>query len=301
MMQQIIENLGAIRKSKDAQCKFGSALVCMFFYVMKEFPSFWKVNWDQNKTIVDQINDFIAQMGDNLNDQMSIYFNDFKSAMKRRMRIPVSLVEKHVNDICFLVDIDYTYIQAVLPRVRWLRPLGYELDVDHVSEAITTLLVEERDKTAKSFGTYDVVKSRVVTDLKTTSVVKKKEKMVKKFKKKFGVEESNTKSEAKETSDDEEEGDEEKEEDEPKQGPLELTQGLGEDKDESAEEEEAKEAPIKGKVTKGKAKKSPTPQPKQKKATMPASKKLATRATTRASTQKAKEEATRKKRTTKKA
>ena len=40
MMQQINENLGAIRKSKGAQCKFGSALVCMFFYIMKEFPSF---------------------------------------------------------------------------------------------------------------------------------------------------------------------------------------------------------------------------------------------------------------------
>ena len=35
MFQQINENLGAIRKSKGAQCKFGSVLVCMFFYVMK--------------------------------------------------------------------------------------------------------------------------------------------------------------------------------------------------------------------------------------------------------------------------
>ena len=36
----------------------------MFFYIMKEFPSFGKVNRDQNKTIVDQINEFIEQMGD---------------------------------------------------------------------------------------------------------------------------------------------------------------------------------------------------------------------------------------------
>ena len=53
MLQQINENLGAIRKSKGAQCKLGLVLVCMFFYVMKEFPSFGKVNWDQNKTIVE--------------------------------------------------------------------------------------------------------------------------------------------------------------------------------------------------------------------------------------------------------
>ena len=155
-------------------------------------------------------------MGDSFNDQMTVYFDDFTSAMKRRMRILVSLVEKHVNDICFLVDIDYTYIQAVLPRVRWLRPLGYELDVDQASTKIIALLAEERDKIAKSFGTYDVVKSRVVTDLKTSSIVKKKEKMVKKIKKKFGVEETSVASEAEETGDDEEEGYEEKEESKPK-------------------------------------------------------------------------------------
>lgn len=141
---------------------------------MKEFPSFGKINWKQDETIVDQIDAYITQMGDSFNDQMSVYFDDFKNAMKRRMRILVSLVEKHTNDICFLVDIDYTYIQAVLPRVRWLRPLGYELDVDQASTAITTLLVEEMDKTTKEFGTYDVVKSKVVIELKTASIVKKK-------------------------------------------------------------------------------------------------------------------------------
>ena len=46
MLQKINENLGVIRKSKGDQCKFGSILVCMFFYVMKEFPSFGKINWN---------------------------------------------------------------------------------------------------------------------------------------------------------------------------------------------------------------------------------------------------------------
>lgn len=31
--QQLSENFGAIRKTKSAQCKFGSILVFMFFYV----------------------------------------------------------------------------------------------------------------------------------------------------------------------------------------------------------------------------------------------------------------------------
>ena len=62
-----------------------------------------------------------------------------------------------------MVDIDFTYVQAIIPRVRWLRPLGYELDIDQASAAIIALLAEEVDKNAKAFGTYDTVKSRVMT------------------------------------------------------------------------------------------------------------------------------------------
>ena len=112
----------------------------MFFYLMKEFPSVGKVNWEQDKTIVEQINDFTAQMGENFDAQMASYFEDFKKSMKQRMRIPNSLVEEHVNKIKKLVDIDFTYVQAIIPRVRWLRPLGYELDIDQALAAITTLL-----------------------------------------------------------------------------------------------------------------------------------------------------------------
>ena len=76
--------------------------------------------------------------------------------------------------------------------------MGYELDVDQALLAITALFIEETNKTTKHFGTYDVVKSREVTDLKTANAVKRKDKIVKKFKKKFRVEigEIGTKKEA---------------------------------------------------------------------------------------------------------
>ena len=32
-LQHLMENLEVIRKTKSAQCKFGSNLVCIFFYV----------------------------------------------------------------------------------------------------------------------------------------------------------------------------------------------------------------------------------------------------------------------------
>ena len=143
---------------------------------------------------------------------MTSYFEDFKKTMKGRMRIPVSLVEKHVQDLSFLVDIDFTYIQAIVPRIRWLRPLLYEIDVDEASTTITTLLAEEFDKEAKYFGTYDIVKSRVSTNLKIASSMRKNDKIIKKLKSQLGV------------GDDEEDVEEAKEE-----GPLAITQGLGGD------------------------------------------------------------------------
>ena len=226
---------------------------------MKEFPSIGKVKWSTDKTIVEQINNYIEQMGENFDNQMTSYFEDFKQTMKQRMRIPVSLTEKYEKDICFLVDIDFTYVQAVLPRIRWLRPLGYELDIDQTTAAITALLAEKMDKDAQAFGTYDVVKSRVSTELKTTSAVKKKDKLVKKIKRKFGVEEGTA---------------EEEEED------VEEEEGEEKEKEESAKEIEAEEA--QPKATKRKATTS-APHPKAKKATTPAPQ----RPTTRAAVQKA--------------
>ena len=122
------------------------------------FPSFGKVAWKTNKSVPVQIGEFIKKLGDKFESLMTSYFEDFRKSMKQRLRIPIYLVEKHVNDICFLFDIDYTYIQATVPRVRWLRPLGYELDVDEASTTITTLLAKEIDKERKAFGTYDLVK-----------------------------------------------------------------------------------------------------------------------------------------------
>ena len=78
--------------------------------------------------------------------------------------------------LLFLIDTDYTYVQAIVTRVRWLRPLGYEINVDEASIAITTLLVEDVDAKAIAFGNYDMAKSNIKMELKTTSVIRKKEK-----------------------------------------------------------------------------------------------------------------------------
>ena len=81
-LQQIMENLGAIRRSKSAQCKFGSILICIFFYVQNEFPSFSKIVWKTNRFVALQINEYIEQMGDNFESVRTSYFEDFKKSMK---------------------------------------------------------------------------------------------------------------------------------------------------------------------------------------------------------------------------
>ena len=106
--------------------------------------------------------------------------------MKKRLRIPVSLVEKHYDDIFFLMDVDFTFVQVATLRVRWLRPLGYEINVDEAFATIMTLLVEKVDKSVKIFENYEVEKSKITMKLKNASIFKNKDKLVKNLKAKFG-------------------------------------------------------------------------------------------------------------------
>ena len=104
----------------------------LFVYVSmyRKFSTFGKVAWKTNRSIPMQIDKFIEQLGDNFESVMTSYFEDFKKSMKQRQSIPISLVEKNFNDIFFLVDVDFTYVKDGFPRVRWLRPLPYEFNID---------------------------------------------------------------------------------------------------------------------------------------------------------------------------
>ena len=66
--------------------------------------------WKTNRSIVVQIGEFIEQLGKNFESVMTSYFEHFEKSMKKRLRIRVSLVENHYDDVYFLVDVDYTFI-----------------------------------------------------------------------------------------------------------------------------------------------------------------------------------------------
>ena len=106
----MIEHLGEIRKTKIAQCKFGSILICIFFYVHNTFPTFGTIAWKTNRSVAIPIGEFIKQLGENFESVMTSYFEDFKQSMKKRLRILVSLVERYYDDIYFLVDVDHTFV-----------------------------------------------------------------------------------------------------------------------------------------------------------------------------------------------
>ena len=75
--------------------------------------------------------------------------------MNQRFRIALAIMDKFKEDICILVDIGHTYIQAVEPWETFLDLLSYELNDDVVVGYIDLLLNLDRDKEEYRFGTYD--------------------------------------------------------------------------------------------------------------------------------------------------
>ena len=47
--------------------------------------------------------------------------------MKKRYRIPPSLVERYKDDIYFMVETYFTCMEALIPRMRFIEPMGYEM------------------------------------------------------------------------------------------------------------------------------------------------------------------------------
>ena len=158
--------MDSIRSVKSNPCKFGSLLICLFFYVQKFFPSKGAVVWRKDTPILYQINEFIAEMGENFEKVLDNYLEDFKVRMNNRFRIPAKLVEDYKEDICFMVDCDKVYIQAVKPRVAWVKPLPYELNIDDARDIIEALINEPVDPKLPAFGTYDEAKVRIELEIK---------------------------------------------------------------------------------------------------------------------------------------
>ena len=105
-------------------------------------------------------------MGENYVSIMDSYFDSLKENMNNRFIIPKKLVEDYKGDVCFMVDYDKVYIQAVKPRVVWVNTLGYGVNIDDTMEKIEALLSEPMDPKATYFGTYDEAKDKIKLEIK---------------------------------------------------------------------------------------------------------------------------------------
>lgn len=81
-------------------------------------------------------------MGENFDNVRDNYFEYFKERMNNRFGICPKLVEDYKEDVCFMVDYDRVYIQAVRPRVSWVKPLPYEVNIDETKDIIEALVNE---------------------------------------------------------------------------------------------------------------------------------------------------------------
>ena len=121
-------------------------------------------------------------MGENFSNTIVNYFDAFKEKMNNKFRIPKKLVEDYMDDVCFMVDGDKVYIQAVRPRIVWVKPLGYELNIDETKDIIKSLVNRPVDPKASYIGTYDEAKARIRLEIKFPKVVNKGKRRIKKMK-----------------------------------------------------------------------------------------------------------------------
>ena len=77
--------------------------------------------------------------------------------MRQRFRIAPIIVDRFKEDICVMIDIDSSYIQAIEPRKKIIDPLGYELSDETIVGYIDLLLISKKNKVEYRFGTYDEI------------------------------------------------------------------------------------------------------------------------------------------------
>jgi hypothetical protein len=77
-----------------------------------------------------------------------------------------------------MVDNDKVYIRVVRPRIAWVKPLGYEVNIDETKDIIEALVND-------LFGpkdTYDEAKARIELEIKLPRAINKGKKRIAKLK-----------------------------------------------------------------------------------------------------------------------
>lgn len=146
---QLIDNIKAIKCDKTKIFRFGSLIIYMYFHILGKVSDLYL---DKSLPTMPQIS-FKATTESTLKDYMTLELKTFRAKMQMRYRIPESIVEKYKDSICFMVETDTTCMEAVEPRIKWIHPLGYEVEEPILEAYAQVLLSAPKDPNEPRWGT----------------------------------------------------------------------------------------------------------------------------------------------------
>lgn len=153
---EMIKNLKKIKENKKHPFKYRTLLLCLFFYFMNEVPRVGQVQWTFDRLVGVQTVEYLYNFDDSKvqNTNLWGYFNNFQKEMHERETIPMSILEKYQDTICFMVNIDECLMKVVEPRTSWIIPIGYEVEEKILELYAQHLLGKPMDPNEEIFGTY---------------------------------------------------------------------------------------------------------------------------------------------------
>ena len=86
------------------------------------------------------------------------------------------LVEKYKDELCFMVETYFTCMEAVVPQVKFIEPMGYEMSKDLIEGYAQIILHSEVDSNCPRCDTY----YEKMREVKTSQVIKDSKKKVEK-------------------------------------------------------------------------------------------------------------------------
>ena len=115
IQKYLLDNISKIKKSKSIVFRFESLLTHIFFYATNQFSGI--SNWDGSECIMKIITQLYRSkleiVRDNNIDKM---MKSFQDEMKQRYRIPLALIEKYKNELCFMAETDFTRVKFIEPK-----------------------------------------------------------------------------------------------------------------------------------------------------------------------------------------
>lgn len=131
LKQKLSDNIEKLKKTKSTLFRLEGLLTHLFFKVIRKFPSMLDKIWDNNQCTMNLVTHYYHKHPkENITIDIARLIKSFEVAMKQRYIIPPTLVDKYSNDICFIVEIGVTFMEAIEPRVIFIDHMGYEMSED---------------------------------------------------------------------------------------------------------------------------------------------------------------------------